>query len=569
MFFLTWLVPGSIVCLFPPAYAEPVHLPLIRHVLPHSDSAVARSLLGVERRDREEAGLSLAPSGLNLIPVNFGTPTQTLPLVLSFTLPGAVVAGCNVETCSSRSSSTLFNYTKSSSARNKSISTQTISTLHEIGIPASVFADVIGLGTFSVLDASFFVSDPLHLQFLENGTAPGIFGLGPSSQNLPSLWQSLLSSNQVDAPEMGIWLSRVLNTSTLKAPEPGVFTFGGTNSSLYIGDIEFFNSTSTSVWALNITTLTIQGHELTFTHSNNVAFDVGMTLIYGPTSIVATIWAQVPGASPVDSDTRGPGSYQYLSFGGHIWTLDPAELNAGKITGGNNAQCLGAIVGLDEAEDQAGWIFGETFLRGVYTVLRQGNPPAVGFAELSEQAGGAPSPTLHSTTSSGLVSLPSSSTPPSASAKKSPVAAVAGGVIGALILCAALLAALLLTRRHQRQNHPELNLMDEDEGGVNRNLVPEPFVATFNSAEQRSKGKLQANDSSLSYPSRIDAGSGSATQPDESAGSRENGSSSSPAAAAADVSVIEELRNLREEMRRLAERDPGSPISPPSYHPDA
>ncbi|KAK7001862.1 aspartic peptidase domain-containing protein [Favolaschia claudopus] len=397
MFLLIWLVSGSIVSSSSPAYGEPVHLPLIRQVLSHSDSAVSRSLLGVERRNRADEQY--------LIPISLGTPTQIIPLVLSFNDPGTIVVGCNLDSKSCSSSvgtETLFNYSDSSSAQNKSTSMQTITPLGAAPIPGSVFTDVIGFGPFSVLDASFFV-----IQNYSGATASATFGLGfpdASFQNLPSIWQSLLSTNPVDAPEMGIWLSRLHNTSGL-----GVFTFGGTNSSLYTGDIEFLNSTSTSFWALNITTLTIQGREITLTQSrnNNVIFEVAATGIYGPISSVAAIWAQVPGASPIPNH---PGAYQYpcstalhisVSFGGRSWTLDPAELNGGS--------------------HQTDWNFGQPFLRGVYTVLRQGSPPQIGFADLSEQGDGA---------SSGSASLPPSSTapprstPPPVSARASPVAAV-------------------------------------------------------------------------------------------------------------------------------------------------
>ncbi|KAK7063497.1 aspartic peptidase domain-containing protein [Favolaschia claudopus] len=594
-----WLVPGSILSLFCPAYAEPVHLPLIRRVLPHSDSAVARSLLGVERRNRFDAGLLAAPAlGAHLISISFGTPLQTLQLALSITLPGTVVFGCN-KPCNE---SSTFNHTDSSSARNISTGGQIISQLGSGSIPGSVFTDVLSFGPFSVLDASFFV-----ITYSNKVDYGGMFGLSfPSAsfQNLPSSWQSLLSSNSVDVPEMGIWLSRMQNMSTSKAPTPGVFTFGGTNSSLYTGAVDFLDSTSTSAWVLNITSsyaqslilkliklilsffiplpaLTVQGHELTLTkRRNDVAFDVGTTSIFGPISIVATIWAQVPGASVAHPDF--PGNYQYpcsttlnvsVSFGGRNWMLNPAELNGGT---GNlpDGQCFGAIIGFDEAEDQPGWIFGDTFLRGVYTVLRQGNPPAIGFAELSEQAGGAPSPTLPSAAFSGSASSPSSSivasgTPPPVSAKKISVAAVVSGAVGGLILCAAILVTLHLARRHRRQRRPE-------EGGVKCDSTPEPFVAVdehpemapLNSAQRRFKRKLQANSASPIYVYRTDGGSSSATQPGETAGGRENVNSSLPAAAVAiDVSIMEQLGNFLEAMRRLAERDPRGSIAPPSYHP--
>lgn len=70
-------------------------------------------------------------------------------------------------------------------------------------------------------------------------------------------WQSLVASNQLTAPEFGIWLNRFSNDSSAVTVESngGVLTFGGTNSSLFTGSIEFLNFPSgatPSFWLLSV-----------------------------------------------------------------------------------------------------------------------------------------------------------------------------------------------------------------------------------------------------------------------------------------------------------------------------
>ena len=74
-----------------------------------------------------------------------------------------------------------------------------------------------------------------------------------ATQSTP-FWQTLIANGKFNTPEMGFWLSR--STSSPDADVPGgVFTLGGTNSSLYTGDIEFTNLavTTPTFWSLSLT----------------------------------------------------------------------------------------------------------------------------------------------------------------------------------------------------------------------------------------------------------------------------------------------------------------------------
>jgi len=74
---------------------------------------------------------------------------------------------------------------------------------------------------------------------LVDGAVVGVLGLGfPTiayTQSVP-FWQTLASSGQLDSSDMGFFLDR----STSRSDVPGgIFTLGGTNSSLYSGNVEF------------------------------------------------------------------------------------------------------------------------------------------------------------------------------------------------------------------------------------------------------------------------------------------------------------------------------------------
>jgi cathepsin D len=74
-----------------------------------------------------------------------------------------------------------------------------------------------------------------------------------STQALP-FWQALVQNNQFTAPQMSFWLTRYLNNEDSQVTEPGgVLTLGGSNATLYTGDIQFLDmptSGEQSYWLL-------------------------------------------------------------------------------------------------------------------------------------------------------------------------------------------------------------------------------------------------------------------------------------------------------------------------------
>jgi cathepsin D len=97
-----------------------------------------------------------------------------------------------------------------------------------------------------------------------DGTAAGFMGLAfqsiASTEALP-FWQALVNNNQFTSPQMSFWLTRFLNNNDAQAAEPGgVLTLGGSNTTLYTGDIEFLNMPSSdppSYWLLQLSSTCI------------------------------------------------------------------------------------------------------------------------------------------------------------------------------------------------------------------------------------------------------------------------------------------------------------------------
>jgi len=276
-------------------------------------------------------------------------------------------------------------------------------------VAGTIEQDVVSMGNFSVQSQTFLVVDRLTDGFLA-GSASGIMGLAFSAiaatRSTP-FWQAL--GSQLAAPEIAFYLTRFNNDSSAKEEEPGgVFTLGGTNSTLFTGDIEFLNmpSGTPTYWLLTMSAITVQGQSVQITTGNAalVVIDTGSTLIGGPTADVKAIWAAVPGsAAVVDPQLEGFFSFPCftsvqvtLSFGGKAWPINVTDMNLGQISRGSS-QCLGAIFDLSLAENNPPgpgdptWIVGDTFLKNVYSVFRA-DPPSIGFAQLSSVAGGSGAP---------------------------------------------------------------------------------------------------------------------------------------------------------------------------------
>lgn len=117
------------------------------------------------------------------------------------------------------------------------------------------------MGGFNVNPQQMLVVEQMTSGLLD-GDVSGIMGLAfqalASTEAVP-FWQALVNGNQWTSPEMSFWLTRFLDDAAAEGQEEngGVFTLGGTNSSLFTGDIEFINlagsGSSPTFWSLDVT----------------------------------------------------------------------------------------------------------------------------------------------------------------------------------------------------------------------------------------------------------------------------------------------------------------------------
>lgn len=81
-----------------------------------------------------------------------------------------------------------------------------------------------------------------------------------------------------------------------------------------------------------------------------------------------------------------------FSFGGKSWPINAQDMNLGRVSTGSDI-CAGGIFDLTAGSNigagggNPSWVVGDTFLKNVYSIFSF-QPAAIGFAELSNAAGG-------------------------------------------------------------------------------------------------------------------------------------------------------------------------------------
>jgi len=332
--------------------------------------------------------------------ISIGTPPQKLNVVLDTGSSDLWVAGTSCTRCPNVPE---FDTTKSSSFQESSNSQDIQINYGSGSVAGSLAAETVSLGGFTVSQQPFLLVDRMTSGLLD-GQVSGILGLAfqalASTRSKP-FWQTLADNNQFSSKEMSFYLTREMNNPSASELEyGGVFTLGGTNSSLYSGDIEFIDLPSTSqntFWLLEVSGITVNGKSANVATGSNAlaAIDTGTTLIGGPSSDVAAVWAQVSGSQKAtDSDLQGFYTFPCdtdvqvsFAFGGKSWSISTLDMNLGQVTRGG--PCAGAIFDLNlgtnigEGSGNPNWVVGATFLKNVYSVFRESPGPSVGFAALA------------------------------------------------------------------------------------------------------------------------------------------------------------------------------------------
>ncbi|GBE80488.1 Aspartic protease [Sparassis crispa] len=412
-----------------PVVAEPVNVPLIRRQAARAaiDDFVAsaefmRARYGFEtlssklQRRGSTAGIPMInqfSDSSYIASISIGTPSQSFPVVLDTGSSDLWLSSTNCVSCASgtpefnpSSSSSLTQPSSAGSGGGNSSGGSEVSIQYGSGtVQGTLAQDTVSMGGFTVKSQTFLLANQVTSQLL-SGNVSGIIGLAfealASTQATP-FWQALVSDGQLASGEMSFWLTRFVDDPTAQAEEyGGVFTLGGTNSSLFTGNIEFQSltgsSSSPSFWLLTVSAVTVQGKSVSFQNgtSAQAAIDTGTTLIGAPTQAVQAIYGAIPGAQALTGQYAGFWSFPCstnlnisFAFGGQSWPVSAADMNLGSVD--NKNDCLGGIfdlnLGSSVGNGNPSWVFGDTFLKNVYSVFRA-NPPAVGFAQLSNAAGG-------------------------------------------------------------------------------------------------------------------------------------------------------------------------------------
>lgn len=89
------------------------------------------------------------------------------------------------------------------------------------------------------------------------GDVSGILGFafqGLAATKAVPFWQALINTNQLTSPEFSFYLGRAPSGNDVPDIDGGVFTLGGTNETLFSGDVEFVDMPPTERnWVLSLT----------------------------------------------------------------------------------------------------------------------------------------------------------------------------------------------------------------------------------------------------------------------------------------------------------------------------
>ncbi|KAJ7511261.1 aspartyl protease [Mycena galericulata] len=382
------------------AAAEPIHVPIS---LGRRGSAI------VENRRRYAPNLpnqrrATVPIGgdeldaFYYLTLSIGTPPQQFKFEVDLGSPYSWVANTS---CSSLACDDIVDrYNPSVSSSAKQISTGNSIQYGSVNVTGNFMKDAIQLTPYTVPSQFFLAANKLSVD-VAAWTSSGILGLAyQQTTQGPSFPMSLFvdSNGQLASAEMSFWVNRMNTLEYDENPVGGAFTFGGTNTSLYQGAIEFLPTTALSngsSWNLDVKEIIVQGTSVQITSGASAlsSFSLMSLNISGPASDVAAIWGAVPGAIP---STTHSGYYQFpcttsvnvsISFGGRLWAINPVDMNIGAVEPGSS-QCLGAIYtgsNTTQTNGTANWVFGTAFLKNVYSVF-QPTPFSIGFAELPTQS---------------------------------------------------------------------------------------------------------------------------------------------------------------------------------------
>lgn len=387
-------------------------------------------------------------------PVGFGTPTQTLAIVLdtgsstyapraSSPLHVVLISAGDLwiasNACTSQGCNRLPKFVTGESSTLRT-SNQPFQIQYGLGATRGHLAsDRVELAGYAVANLTFALASDVAQGTL-SAPASGLMGMALgtlSSAQVTPFWEVLAKQGLLPEKVFSFQLARNerVRSGTSQGPG-GVFTLGKLDHEQYSGDIHWVpmprNMERIGYWALSLQRLTL-GSETITSDPLSAAIDTGTTLVAVPTSVAQALYRAVPDAAPLSGED---GFFGFpcrtevkvsLTFGGRAFEIDPQDFNAGAVDALGRT-CLGAIFAMDTQAPTPAVIAGDAFLKNWFTAFElessESSGPRIGFAAL-RRAGQAQ--TLSSTASVVTATTHHPSAQPTASPSGVPLSNVPAG----------------------------------------------------------------------------------------------------------------------------------------------
>jgi len=306
--------------------------------------------------------------------ISIGTPGQTFTVDMDTGSSDLWVPSSACTSCGSKHS---YNPSASSTSQQQS---GNFTIQYGDGSTASgpIYTDTVTIAGITATNQTFSAVTSESAEFQQDPT-DGLIGLAfPALSNLRQNPFFVTASNEKAVPQSVFGMKLASSGSELY--------LGGTDSTLYTGSIEYHSLSSTNgFWQIGGASAIVNGNSVV--SGFQTIIDSGTTIMYGPPSSVQSFYAAIPGSKVFDSNN---GYYSYpcntpptvaFSWGGQQWQMTSTNFNLGETAQGSG-QCVGALAGQDLGLGSNVWLFGDSWMKNVYSAFSF-DQNSVGFAALA------------------------------------------------------------------------------------------------------------------------------------------------------------------------------------------
>nr|CAH8849486.1 unnamed protein product [Trichobilharzia regenti] len=245
-------------------------------------------------------------------------------------------------------------------------------------------SDVIHIGELDVVDQTFgeVTDEPgsVFVPFHFDGIMGMSFEITSKNSAVKPVFLNMIDQNLVDEAIFSIYLSRYEDKTT-----GGEVVFGGVDENYYTGDITYLDLVNPEYWMVHFDGLSVDCKE--FCPGGSTALiDTGTTLISGPSKRIKEINKYLGSKHTannenlLDCDKIPELPSVEIALGDKTIVLQPDDYVLEKIVNGSHI-CKSTFIGIDFSTGPL-WVFGDVFLRKVYTVFDVGNK-RIGFGDVA------------------------------------------------------------------------------------------------------------------------------------------------------------------------------------------